>query len=198
MREVKIVRKAGLGNDHFFMISYIVCIHTIYIILYIVYIGLQNQLTIQHWLSLLQASTRSGWKRTSVKNIWSCFDLFRKKANCAPGREIQVFARNSQDTRPSTESQWQRRAPRARPEPAESPSPLRCLGKNHRNCPSGPPTETFLRKWSTLCKPSVEILDLIKIYEQYKYSLTGFLAQTEIVLSFFLCLNVNLETRKQS
>ena len=98
-----------------------------------------------------------------------------------------MFARSSQDTRPSTESQWQRRAPRVRPGPAGSTSPVRCLGKNHKNCPSGPPTETFLRKWSTLCKPSVEILDLIKIYEQYKYSLIGFLAQTEKVLSFFLC-----------
>ena len=42
---------------------------TLYIIIYIVYIGLQNQLTIQHWLSLLQASTRSGWKRKNLKLI---------------------------------------------------------------------------------------------------------------------------------
>ena len=190
--------ESWLGQWPFFY-DIIYCMHT-YNIYYLIYcIHWITKPTHHPALAILTASIHKIWleenfREKHLKLLW----FISKKANCAPGREIQVFARNSQDTRPSTESQWQRRAPRARPEPAESPSPLRCLGKNHRNCPSGPPTETFLRKWSTLCKPSVEILDLIKIYEQYKYSLTGFLAQTEIVLSFFLCLNVNLETRKQS
>ena len=171
-------------------IKYIIYYHIYW---HIVYIGLQNQLTIQHWLSLLQASTRSGWKRTSVKNIWSCFDLFRKKLivhleerfKCLPG----VLKTPGQVLSPSGKEEH----------------PVQDQGKlgQHRQCGvSGKITKIapldHLRKWSTLCKHSVNILDLIKIYEQYKYSLTGFLAQTEIVLSFFLCLNVNLETRKQS
>ena len=132
-------------------------IHTLYIIISIIYIKSQNQLTIQHWLSLLQASTRSGWKRKYLKLIWfsprkKLIVYLEERFKCLPG----VLKTPGQVLSPSGKEEH----------------PVQDQGKlgQHRQCGvSGKITKIapldHLRKWSTLCKHSVNILDLIKIYE---------------------------------